>query len=337
MVIPQSVKNHAILLLKQGLSTRTVAERVGLSQGTVGNLRVQEKGNIPQNLGGRPRKLSSRDDVYIARLAATGKSSTATAISRMLKQHAGVNVHRSTVAHSLKQSGLDSFAKRKKPLLPVKQRMDRMAFAKRHKNWTIDDWKRVYFSDETKINRYAPDGRAYCWKKRREPLRDHHVVTMVKHGRGSIMVWGCFSTAGPGYICLIEGNMNAEDYRGILESDFLDTLEYYGVEVEHVIFQHDNDPKHTAGSTKKWLEDNQISVLEWPSQSPGLNPIEDLWWIVKHRLKEYQSVPKNNDELWQRVVDIWNGLEANICLELVESMARRIAAVLAAKGGHTKY
>ena len=76
------------------------------------------------------------------------------------------------------------------------------------------------------------------------------------------MVWGCFSTAGPGYICLIESNMNAEDYHGILESDFLDTLEYYGVEVEHVIFQHDNDPKYTAGSTKKWLEDNQISVLE---------------------------------------------------------------------------
>src|SRR5215469_11996356 len=131
--------------------------------------------------------------------------------------------------------------------------------------------------------------------------------------------------------------MDAEDYCGILESDFLDTLEYYGVEVEHVIFQHDNDPKHTAGSTKKWLEDNRISVLEWPSQSSDLNPIEDLWWIVKHRLKEYQSVSKNNDELWQRVVDIWNGLEANICLELVESMARRIAAVLAAKGGHTKY
>ncbi len=151
------------------------------------------------------------------------------------------------------------------------------------------------------------------------------------------MVWGCFSAAGPGYICSIEGNMNAEDYRGILESDFLDTLEYYGVEVEDVIFQHDNDPKHTAGSTKKWLQDNGIEVLEWPSQSPDLNPIEHLWWVVKHRLNEYQTVPKNNDELWQRVVEIWNGLEAELCLKLVESMPRRIAAVLAAKGGHTKY
>jgi transposase len=303
----------------------------------VARLKASEKENIPLNPAGRPRKLSTRDDLYIARQAATGKSSTATAISHLLKQHAGVDVHRSTVARSLKRGGLDSFSKRKKPLLRVKQRKDIMAFAKRHKHWTIDDWKRVYFSDETKINRYGSDGRSYCWKKRGEPLRDHHVVTTVKHGGGSIMVWGCFSAAGPGYICLIEGNMNAEDYCGILEFDFLDTLEYYGVEVEDVVVQHDNDPKHTAGSTKKWLEDNGIEVLEWPSQSPDLNPIEYLWWVVKHRLKEYQTVPKNNDELWQRVVEIWNGLEADLCLGLVESMPRRIAAVLAAKGGHTKY
>lgn len=335
--ISDATKNHAIHLLKSGMSTRLVARQVGASQSTVVRWRAEVKESLSEFRGGRPRKLSARDDTIIARHASTGKLSTATAIQEGLKHDVGVDVHRTTVARSLTRSGLGSFVKRKKPLLSAKHRKARLAFAKKYKTWSIEQWRRVFFSDESKINRYGSDGRQYYWKRRGQPIRDHHVTPTLKHGGGSIMVWACFSAAGPGYICQIEGAMTAQDYCGILGSDLLDSLEYYKDKIPHPIFQHDNDPKHTARMTNEWLQESGLEILDWPSQSPDLNPIEHLWFIVKQKLKNSSTMSKNNDELWDRVVDIWNGLSAEECNKLIDSMPRRIAAVIAAKGGHTKY
>jgi transposase len=333
----RATKDRALQLLRSGMSTRLVSHRVGVSQQTVARWRALEAAGIPTPRGGRPRKLTIRDDTIIARHASTGRHSTATTIQQVLQRHSKVTVHRATVSRSLARSGLSACAKRKKPLLSTKHRKARLAFAKKYKDWTMDQWKRVFFSDESKINRYGSDGRQYCWKKRGEPLRDHHVVPTLKHGGGSIMVWACFCASGPGYICQIEGNMNAQDYCGILESDLRDSLEYYQDKISDPIFQHDNDPKHTARVTREWLDDSGLEILDWPSQSPDLNPIEHTWFIVKQKLKEYPTMAKNSGELWDRVVEIWNGLTTEECSSLVDSMPRRIAAVIAAKGGHTKY
>src|SRR6478752_2844598 len=114
--------------------------------------------------------------------------------------------------------------------------------------------------------------------------------------------------------------MIAQDYCGILQSDLLDSLEYYKDKVGSPIFQHDNDPKYTAKITREWLNESGLDILDWPSQSPDLNPIEHLWFLVKQKLKLYPTMAKNNDELWERVVEIWNGLSSSECTNLVDSM-----------------
>ena len=77
--------------------------------------------------------------------------------------------------------------------------------------------------------------------------------------------------------------------------------------------------------------------MSWPAQSPDLNPIEHLLEHLKHHLQQYPTSPKGVHELWDRVSEEWNAIPPEVCQNLIESMTRRIQAVIRAKGGHTKY
>ena len=109
------------------------------------------------------------------------------------------------------------------------------------------------------------------------------------------------------------------------------------MEANWVIFQHDNDPKHAAKSVREWLGEQAFDVLDWPAQSPDMNPIEHVWAIVKRRLNQYESPAKGMLELWERVEVEWDKIDAETCARLVGSMPSRIDAVVKAKGMWTDY
>ncbi|EIE91720.1 hypothetical protein G6F46_013499 [Rhizopus delemar] len=89
------------------------------------------------------------------------------------------------VLHSVK---IFAEIKKKKPLLTVQHKKARLAWDKKHQYWTIDNWRRVIFSDETKINIWGSDGCKYYWKRKVDRLHPHHIEVTVKHGGG-----GCFA------------------------------------------------------------------------------------------------------------------------------------------------
>ena len=155
----------------------------------------------------------------------------------------------------------------------------------------------------------------------------------VKHDV-KINVWGGFGNGKVGVLHVVDGIMEQVQYRNILTEAMLPSAEAcFGNDAW--IFQQDNDPKHTANATKAWFVDNCAPVLEWPSQSPDLNPIENLWSILEDRSKKRKVNTK--EELIQELRKEWNSLSEDLLFKLSDSMPRRIQAVLAVKGWMTKY
>ena len=151
------------------------------------------------------------------------------------------------------------------------------------------------------------------------------------------MIWGCMTAHGVGWMCRIDGRMDAELYTNILDDYLFTTVDFYQMDRDSFIFQQDNDPKHTSRRSREWLENNGVELLDWPAQSPDLNPIEHLWEHLKRQLAKYEVEPKSIHELWTRVEAEWEKIPKEVCVDLIKSMPRRVAAVLKAKGGYTKY
>ncbi len=101
------------------------------------------------------------------------------------------------------------------------------------------------------------------------------------------------------------------------------------------IFQQDLAPAHTAKGSKSWFNDHGVTVLDWPANSPDLNPIENLWGIVKRKMRDTR--PNNADDLKAAIKATWASTPPQQCHKLITSMPRRIEAVIKAKRAPTKY
>ncbi len=202
----------------------------------------------------------------------------------------------------------------------------RKQFAEDKQTKDMDYWNHVLWSDKTKINLFGSDGVKRVWWQLDEEYKDKCVLPTVKNGGGSVMVWGCMSAAGTGELQFIEGTMNANMYCDILKQSMIPlSLQRLGRRAE---FQHDNDPKHTSKTLR-------VKVMEWPSMSPDLNPIEHMWGILKRKVEERKV--SNIHQLRDVVMEEWKRTPVTTCEALVNSMLKRDKAVLENNGGHTKY
>ena len=330
------------ILLNEGKKVEDISRIVGCGKSTVAKYGGKSLDHSSSAKRGRPGKLTSRDKRALARMVANGGTKTAIEEAKTFNLERQDKVSPTTVRRALKEQGLKAVKRVKKPKLSRAHKRARLQWASEHENWTLEDWKRIVWSDETKINRLNSDGIRYAWSKKPESYPPEAVQEMLKFGGGSVMIWGCMSWLGAGGMSPVVGRMNSEQLIGILNTSLVPTVEevankLFSNDRNHVLFQQDNDAKHTSGVTKNWLASTGIQTMKWPSQSPDLNPIEHLWCLVKRRLGEYEEPPSSLNDLMKRVDEVWKNIHENSCQTLIESMPSRVAAVIRARGGHTRY
>jgi transposase len=311
--LPKAIVDNAIAMLQNGNSARATAMALRISISSAIRIQQQQKENIPSLKKGRHKKVSKATRATMARQMRQGALRSIHEAQQYIESVDGCHVHGETVRRYLRQEGLKAYVKSRKPDLTKDQMKARRKFAKEHMHWTVDDWKRVMFSDETLICWVGHFGRGFYYRKPKDKrLLPHHFKRSKQGGGGKIMVWGCLTYFGVGDACKLDGGVDSEAYVGVLRDYVLASRDWYGMEPSTFIFQQDNAPIHTSRAAKTYLTDNNISVLEWPANSPDINIIEGIWAYIKQRLDDYENDPKDEEELWKRVQDVWTMIPIKI-------------------------
>ena len=284
------------------MSQRKIAENVDVSLGSVSSILKQkrETENVEiqrKERCERKRKTTKRHDLILLRNRKINPRKTSEELKRDLDK-SGVHVSSSTVRRRLLEKGRKARKPKKKQLLTAAIKKKRFKWAKKHKDWSEDDWSRVLFLDEShffvqgfnpKFVRCSPN----------EKLREEHFVQTVKHPDKK-MFWGCFSIDGPRSLAPVEGMMNSKAYLQIIERKVCRELSDLHL---RAIFQQNSASSHKAKTITNCFKKMKITVLDWPGNSPDLNTIKNLWSIVKNCLIKMDCPNKIN--LIQSVIHVW--------------------------------
>jgi transposase len=312
----QQNKRYADISAQFGVAKSTISYTMKLFKAT-GNVDRRPK-------SGRPRLTTDKDDKVLIRLSKKNPRASATDLNAEIRTNYGVQVSVDTVRRRQRDGGLHGRRPAKKPLMREKNRKARLAFAKKFRHWTPAQWAHVLWSDESKFNLFGSDGVQYVRRPTGQRMNYRYMLPTVKHGGGNVMVWGCFSRTCLGPLHQVVGIMDQVMYREIIEDVMLPhAKKKMG---RGWIFQQDNDPKHTSRSVKAAMDKKKIHLLEWPSQSPDLNPIEHLWEELDRRCKGRQ--PRNQSDLFDILQAEWEKIPISVLNKLVDSMPRRCEEVI---------
>lgn len=320
-----------------GWSNRKIAAKLNISECSVRRAvkRREETGShVDRQRSGRPRKTSKIEDDRIVILSKRDRRCSAVNICSEINKTREQPVSVTTVKNRLLDVGLFGRVAIRKPLLKTVHKQKRLQWAKIHSNWTMEQWKKVLWTDESKFEKFGSNRRQYVRRRAGERVMESCIIPSVKHGGGNVMVWGCFGNNQVGDLVRVEGILEKKQYHRILGRNAVPS----GMHVigEGFVLQQDNDPKHTSHLCKQYLERKQaagkLELMVWPPQSPDLSPIELLWEELDRKVKE--NMPNSVDGLWQCLLEAWGRITTETLDKLTTRMPRICKAVIKAKGGH---
>ena len=305
-----------------------------------------------QRLNGESIRRSGRpktwNDYYVRRLVRLVRAQPKLTYTQVRKE-LGWTYSDSTLKRMLEPSGIRNWRAKRRPHLTEIHAQKRYDWCKARLNWTLAEWRQYMWSDECSAERGKGKTGEWCFRTAAEKWEPRMVQTYSKSRDISVMVWACF--------WFIEGQIRRSELY-LLDRDFEAKKHGYSARSylqvlddqmprcwePGLIFMQDNAPIHMARAVQDWFIEMGIPLTDWPPFSPDLNPIEHIWHHLKKLVlnthPELEGMGKGEEAiqaLEQALIEAWNALPDSLFEQVADSMPYRVAAVVKAKGWHTKY
>ncbi len=265
---------------------------------------------------------------------------------RQLKTNTEIDLNARTLNATLRAHGISHWLALKRSKLTPEAALLRLKWAKNHKDWTVNQWRKVIWSNEAFVTRRSDKTSEWMFGTRKQKWDRNKVMKILNGKIFSIMVWEAFWGSERSNLYLLDRNFEFKKH-GYSVVFYIQILKYNltGIWESELVFMQNNASIHRARKSKLWFQENGIEVMEWPSYSLDLNSTENLWALLK---KEAYKVYPNLDslkgkgdeaetQLFQILQKAWENIREKVIERLISSMPRRCEAVIIAKGWHTKY
>lgn len=258
---------------------------------------------------------------------------------------AEIHASEQVLQEAFQAEGYNRRVARKKPFLNAEKKARRLAWALAHEHWTIKDWQRVIWTDESYVRTTGVLGRVWVTRLSTEEYHEDCLVPKFEK-RNSVMIWGAITgSCGGGKSPVVVrqradwGNINAHTYIKHVVNPIL-YLYWYDCSTNDGIWHYvmeDGAAAHKAILTRAAEEEYGIQRLVWTASSPDLNPIETIWRILKHRINTRFPRPTTKEAVAQAIQEEWERITPEEILRVIDTMVDWVKAVIAAQGEHTCY
>lgn len=329
--LTQGQREYIITLWKEGMSRNDIADKIHCSLNTVGHWirEWQQHHSLEEKeKSGQPRCTTAEVDEQIEQFADEKKFVTPRDLRRELQLPCSAR----TLRRRLDEVNLFGRIAREADEYDERILTLRLSFANGFKHFTDEDWDTVIFSDEVhfclghhgQVWVQRPPGKAYDPQYCKPAEKELYKITL----------WGCFCSKGIGAGRIFIGELNKQLYCDILAHNLMPTYKlFYPSGVWRYV--QDNASPHYNSEVNTWMHNHGIHVIEFPPRSPDLNPIENIWHILKWRV-EHRN-PRTAEEFEQIIGEEYEAIEQQTCVRLAHSMHARLLDVIQFQGHKTKY
>jgi transposase len=313
-----------------------IATKLGYPPSTVYTVisKFKNTGTIAsENHAGRPRKFTKRDEQYLKQILKKNRRATVSEITELLP----TEVSSRTVQREIHNLGMRACVAVKKPALNDMHKQRRLEFAKKYKHFTVEDWSRVIWTDKCYFEIGKNSRQVLVWRMPYEKYLVDCLVPTFRSGRTSVMVWSAFTANFRlPIIVMPPGRTLSSDYVELVYEKCLSELLSSPNCPTNLILMEDGAPVHRSKKANDWRDQHSLLKLDWPANSPDLNPIENLWKILKDKVSKKKK-PRSREEMMSAIIKEWWAIPNTTLESLVASMPEQINKVIKNKGGPTHW